>query len=369
VHTLLADEFRDTQQGTIHFQYLQADEFGHLYVGRTMAEHLEQLDESLRGRGDDGRNERFLRRFVRPLGLDVAATPLYVEAVEELAARPAPAPDLGPPLAPAVRLALRPLAALALRRAERGRKRADPAPLDELGVVRRRLQREHAHSRVVASPWLGDELGELLYWIPFLRWTQTGTFGLRDRLTVVCRSAGASWYAGIGSEHVYAEDARELATEDVFLLEPRIVQGRRHELAAQDPGRSFSRRRLEFAPLAPPLLPEGLRLPAEFVAVGLAEPPEQGSVVSLEGLDRVGQAAVLGRSRGFVGPWGVEAVLAVLVGVPSVVFGGADEDDLRVVSSFLGNSPFGSLQVIEAGEADEQIGRLLAGPVGAFAGV
>ena len=23
--------------------------------------------------------------------------------------------------------------------------------------------------RVVAGPWLGDELGELLYWIPFLR--------------------------------------------------------------------------------------------------------------------------------------------------------------------------------------------------------
>jgi len=78
---------------------------------------------------------------------------------------------------------------------------------------------------------------------------------------------------------------------------------------------------------------------------------------------------VLGRSRGFVGPWGVEAVLAVLVGVPSVVVGGADEDDLRVVSSFLGNAPFGALQVVEAGDASEQISRLLAGPVGAFAGV
>ena len=34
VHTLLADEFRDTQQGTLHFHYLQADEFGHLLVGQ-----------------------------------------------------------------------------------------------------------------------------------------------------------------------------------------------------------------------------------------------------------------------------------------------------------------------------------------------
>ena len=76
VHTVLAEEYRDTQQGTLHFHYLQAEEFGHLHVGRTMDEHLDQLEESLRGRDDRERNERFLRRFVRPFGLDVPATPL-----------------------------------------------------------------------------------------------------------------------------------------------------------------------------------------------------------------------------------------------------------------------------------------------------
>src|SRR5207253_7118830 len=75
VHTVLADEFRETQQGTLHFHYLKADEFGHLLVGRTMEEHLAQLETSLEGRGDEERNERFLRRFVRPLGRDVAGSP------------------------------------------------------------------------------------------------------------------------------------------------------------------------------------------------------------------------------------------------------------------------------------------------------
>jgi hypothetical protein len=77
-----------------------ADEFGHLLVGRTMEE----------------RNERFLRSFVRPHGLDVAATPLYVEAIEEFASRPAPAPVRGPAIAPLFRLALGSLATRPARR-------------------------------------------------------------------------------------------------------------------------------------------------------------------------------------------------------------------------------------------------------------
>ena len=56
VHTMLADEFRDTQQGTLHFRYLDADDFGLLHVGRTWDEHAAQLEASIRGEGDDGRN-------------------------------------------------------------------------------------------------------------------------------------------------------------------------------------------------------------------------------------------------------------------------------------------------------------------------
>ena len=98
----------------MHFRYLEADEFGLLHVGRTWDEHAAQLEASLRGEGDDGRNERFLRRFVRPLGLDRPATPLLADAIEELGARPAPAPEREPDVR-----AARPPA----RRAARGRRR------------------------------------------------------------------------------------------------------------------------------------------------------------------------------------------------------------------------------------------------------
>jgi hypothetical protein len=384
VHTILAEEFRDTQQGTLHFQYLKADEFGHLYVGRTMEEHLDQLEESLRGRPDDGRNERFLRRFVRPFGLDVAATPRYVEAIEELAARPAPARDRGPALAPLARLSLSPLAALGAHRAAGRRKRSDLDGFDEVRAAMRKLKRENANSRVVAGPWLGDEIGELLYWIPFLRWAQTATFGLRDRLAVVSRAASAPWYGGIGSEHVDVGAVRDPDGDDVVSLEPEMVEGLRRKLAAGDPRSSFHRRRLEFARLPAPDPPVEIGLPDDFVAVRFdpaqadvaAALAERFTVVGLDGLDRQAQTAVIARARGFVGTYGVEAYLAVLSGVPAVVLpGGArlDEHDLKLASSFLARPPFGRLHVIESAgspaEAAEQAARLLEAPVEALAGV
>jgi hypothetical protein len=382
VHTVLAEEFEETQQGTLHFQYLRADDFGHLYVGRTMEEHLEQLEDSLRGRRADGRNERFLRRFVRPFGLDVAATPRYVEAVEELAARAAPAPDRGPRLAAAVRLALRPLAARAGRRAEE-RKSAKPTSADDVRAVIRTLRRERVDARVVAGPWLGDELGEILYWIPFLRWAQAATYGLRDRLVVLSRASGAALYAGLGSQHVAAEDALSTeqlsavaGTDDVVFLAPSLVDERRAQLAAGDPDNSFLRRRLEFAPLVPPALPDGLALPDEFVAVRFgADQAELASafgarfaIVDLAGLERGVQLAVLARAGAFVGTYGVEAYLAVLVGVQAVAFATAHVagEDLQVVASFLARPPFGRLDVIERGPAAadgiERAVRLLEAP-------
>ena len=375
VHTVLADEFHDTQQGTLHFQYLKADEFGHLHVGRTMEEHLDQLDESLRGRVDDGRNERFLRTFVRPFGLDVAATPLYVEAIEELAARPAPKPDPGPVAGPLIRRALTPLAGLAGRRAA-ARRKPSIGRDDELRAAVRRLKREQ--SQVVAGPWRGSETAELLYWIPFLRWVQTATYGLRDRLVIVSRAGSASWYEGLGAQHVSAEEAASIP--GAVVLQPQLIDGRRAELAAGRPSEQFQRRRLEFARLAAPEPRAGLELPEEFVATRLE--PElrtaltaHGPVVSLDGLDRPAQAAVLARARGFVGTYGVEAILAVLSGVPAVALstGAEPADELQLVASFLARPPFGRLRVIEAAEsAPETAGRaaqLLEAPIEALAGV
>jgi hypothetical protein len=57
-----------------------------LKVTRTFPDHLAELSESLaRPVGRDEQNTRFVRAFVRPSGLDVPATPAFVEAVEHIA--------------------------------------------------------------------------------------------------------------------------------------------------------------------------------------------------------------------------------------------------------------------------------------------
>jgi hypothetical protein len=76
VHTILADEYEATQRGTLHFHYLVDPEFGHVRVADSFDENIVQLERSI-VRGDaEGLNGGSCRRFVRPHGLDVAATPL-----------------------------------------------------------------------------------------------------------------------------------------------------------------------------------------------------------------------------------------------------------------------------------------------------
>jgi FkbM family methyltransferase len=90
VYTLLAPEFRDTQEGTLHFHHLREVNGGLLHVARDFDEHVVQLDAAVRERhGDDPQCRRFVDAFVRPYGIDVPATPKLVEALESLAASPA----------------------------------------------------------------------------------------------------------------------------------------------------------------------------------------------------------------------------------------------------------------------------------------
>src|SRR5262249_35217563 len=194
VHTILAPEFRETQAGTLHFRYLVDDDFGHLHRAGSLSAHAEQLERSLREGDPEGLNERFLLRFVRPFGLDMPATPLAVDAVEELAARGHRRVDRGPLAAPAVRFALRPLAAREERRHRREKRTRVASRLDDL----RRAVRDLARSGepVVAGPWTGDDVGELLYWIPFLRWATHSTLELAASLVVVARPESVAWYQG-----------------------------------------------------------------------------------------------------------------------------------------------------------------------------
>ena len=89
VYTLLAPEFRDTQEGTLHFRHLREVNGGLLNIASTMDEHVAQLEEALRdpeAAAQRGRN--FVAAFVRPNGLSEAATPRLVAAIEAAAVRP-----------------------------------------------------------------------------------------------------------------------------------------------------------------------------------------------------------------------------------------------------------------------------------------
>ena len=83
VHTVLDPEFEDNQLGTVHYHYLTNTAGGLLTVGRGWDEHLQQLDATL-ARPTQDVMKPFIEAFVRPHGLEVAATPRFVEQVEAM---------------------------------------------------------------------------------------------------------------------------------------------------------------------------------------------------------------------------------------------------------------------------------------------
>ena len=89
VYTVLAEDYRDTQEGTLHFRHLRDAGGGVLHVAGSMDEHMAQLEAALAATAaPDPRLRPFVRAFIRPHGLDVPATPRVVEALERLAVRP-----------------------------------------------------------------------------------------------------------------------------------------------------------------------------------------------------------------------------------------------------------------------------------------
>jgi len=84
VMAILPEEFRSNQEGTLHFHYLI--DGGLLTVSRSLDEHAGQLASILAGDREDilRRQRDFVRAFVRPLGLDVPATTIMADAVEQL---------------------------------------------------------------------------------------------------------------------------------------------------------------------------------------------------------------------------------------------------------------------------------------------
>ncbi len=104
VLTITPPEMRIHQEGMLHFRYLLEVEDGLLDVAPTIDAHVAQLERILAGdRTWVERQTTFLRAFVRPRGLDVAATPIFVDAVEALAVvQTQPVADHAPALARAL---------------------------------------------------------------------------------------------------------------------------------------------------------------------------------------------------------------------------------------------------------------------------
>jgi hypothetical protein len=87
-YTVRTPRFAATQDGTLHFRQLREANGGPLRVADSMAEHLAQLAEGLAQDAADREQLReFVRRFVRPRGLDADVAPIVADRIEHLAGR------------------------------------------------------------------------------------------------------------------------------------------------------------------------------------------------------------------------------------------------------------------------------------------
>jgi hypothetical protein len=88
VYAWLAPEFQDTQDGTLHFQHLRNVNGGLLHLATDVADHAAQLELAVRDPDAAAtRCRQFVEAFVRPHGLEEAATPRLVAALEATAGR------------------------------------------------------------------------------------------------------------------------------------------------------------------------------------------------------------------------------------------------------------------------------------------
>lgn len=129
VYTVLDPEFKETQEGTLHFQHLRDVNGGLLNVASSFEEHLAQLAEAVQNpQSADQRCRRFVEAFVRPYGITEPATPRLVDAIEKLGAQRAPRPVQSAAWTRVSRRLLRPLA----QRVERQASSAAKAKADRV---------------------------------------------------------------------------------------------------------------------------------------------------------------------------------------------------------------------------------------------
>ena len=166
VYTLLAPEFRSTQEGTLHFQYLRTVNGGMLHVAETMGDHAAQLEAAVKNPGvDDGRCRRFVEAFVRPDGIDVAATPKLVAAIERVMAQPRRRPERAPWYAGLVRSRLEPLLPPLVREEARLLRKVQQRPLklaqSEKADADRMAELERRQRALETDPQWTQQLAEV----------------------------------------------------------------------------------------------------------------------------------------------------------------------------------------------------------------
>jgi hypothetical protein len=116
VFSIAAAEFAGTQEGTLHFHHLLPENGGCVRIAGSIDEHVRQLGDRLRDpAAAHAETQRFVASFIRPRGMEHAATPFVADAIEATAGlgrrAPASAPVWGIAIRP-VLLAVSGVAAL-----------------------------------------------------------------------------------------------------------------------------------------------------------------------------------------------------------------------------------------------------------------
>ena len=281
VYSVRVPKYEGTQEGTLHFHYLLKEGGGLLHMADTLDEHARALSAALDRTEEDVRRLRsFVEAFVRPNGIDVPATPIIAEAIEELGRMPRRAPERLPLWLYPVRAALYPIAwtmkvVRAMTRLSRKRQaqlrplsfghwfwkrtfwlldalfrvpamkrfakryivpRVVPhtasgdTPTEEMVAIPRTLQKmARSDSPLIIGPWLSEVGFELLYWIPFLNWVKTYRQFDPERLVVVSRGGVAPWYRDIAGTYI---DLFDFYTPENFRLknEQRLAENKQKHL-------------------------------------------------------------------------------------------------------------------------------------------
>lgn len=118
VHTVLLPEFRDNQEGTVHFHYLLTGPDHLLHATRSLDQHAGDLAATLADPAPRAaRSAAFVKSFVRPD--PQPATQRFVTLLETMVEQAPPAPEPPPWWIRAMRPLLRPFATAAAERVRR----------------------------------------------------------------------------------------------------------------------------------------------------------------------------------------------------------------------------------------------------------